>query len=226
MDTSTTKIAIIGNNYDDFIHYITRVLYHLNLRTCVIDCSCDQAQNYTLPREDDESVYSYRGIDFILNQKSPSRIKELDLTSYECCIYIFGVNVELLGYLNQFDKILMITSILKKDLNQLTSFIQGIECNHPLKVVRVLRDYVNTKMNKYYFQRELDTAQIELVEEYILYLSEDIHKYRIQSQYNDYFKFNFIDNDMKRVLKEIISYFTLANEKSIKKAYKLAERGK
>ncbi|WP_105617921.1 hypothetical protein [Vallitalea okinawensis] len=226
MGTLTTKIAVLGSNYDDFIHYLTRVLFHMNLRISVIDCSDEQLLEYTLPCSDKESFFTYRGIDFILDKRNLLLVRELDLSSYDYCFYIVGVNEKFLGVLNNFDNILMITSIFIENFHKLSSFTKRIEANPPLRAVRIFRDYVNTKINRYYFQRELDTAQIEIVEEYLLYLSEDIHKYHIECQYNDQFNFRFIDHNMKKALLEVLYYLTGTNEKSIMKAYKIAGRGK
>lgn len=220
---SLTKIGFIGKKIDDIMLYFSRVLVKLDKKVAIVDASFQQNLKYAIPQINENlEVITYRNTDVYVNCYTPEVFAKVDFSKYEFVFINFGLNKYLLNEFFDCHEKFVLTDMENHSIYKLKEFLSNF--NKQIEMIRVYRDVIDCKISKKYLDNLLDVATIKYSKEYGLYLSENEMLCRIESQYNDIFKFNKLPKDFKAMIMEVLISFGF-DKKLVIKALKAAERG-
>lgn len=222
-------VAILGYMAEDLVHYWSRI-YHLSgKKCCIVDYSKEQDFRYTLP-EINQSEYTYRDIDVFT---APHNVAVGDeKIGYDIAFYLLGSNEETTQLFKNASYRFLCTDTSRSHVFKIREFIRVMESEmtnqleKKLEVIKVYRDLLPTKINAKYIDFLLASDKIEYILYHELIYLEQTAMCHLMNQYNGISKFSKAGGDFKKTLKEVALTVEDIDNKTFKRAFKLAERGK
>lgn len=211
------KIAFLGIESYDIIHYFSRLLKNLEYSVLVIDESKESEilTSVPIPKGEDFELclctINYREIDFT------KYWKKNEVSKYDYVLTCFGTNLNE-ELLQKHDYLFYVTDLQIQNIKRIQYTRKKLIDKSPQQYL-VIRDFLGVK-KKRFIERECKFNESH-------YLSEDItdRKLMLECQYNTVFTFRKASPDLKELL---IDMYELDKEidKKFRKAFKRAERGK
>lgn len=220
---SLTKIGFMGNKTEDLLLYLSRILLKLDKNIAVFDLSEEQLLKYSVPAMDQEShVVNYRNIDFYSLGNAIDNPDKKACEDYEIVLLNFGYSKPLVNDYMDCDHRFLVTDIEKHSILKLRDTLSSVD--KQIAVHRVFRDIVDCKIGQHFIDNLLHSDLVENQSDFVFYLDEADLVCRLESQYNDHFKFNKLPRGYKQSLIEMVMLMGFEKRKAIK-ALKVAERG-
>lgn len=223
--TSKINLGFVGNNYADLVYYMSRVYYHLGHNVMVVDCSGQGEIMHTIPDLGDLEQYDvdYRGIRYCSIGVYKDQFAQEDLN--RITFFCFGeVNEQFKHFPYEIlQAIYLVTSIRKQDVLLLKECIEHLPS---LEAFRILRNHVKSRKLQSFYYQLLHNDKIDILEDIVCPLTEESYVQLLDYEYNHMVSFKNLQNQLKDFILESIQTYAESNEKQIKKAYKVAERGR
>lgn len=208
----TKKIGFIGIESYEIIHYLSRVLIHMNKKVLLVDRSETRSLEYSIsaPKELKQKVADYRGVDF--SDKIPEK-SEYDLV---LIFYGFKENKDS----SDCDDLFFVTDLQVHNMDRLN---QKNPCKSKYVIVK---NMIPLKINEKFVRLYLD--KLELSKERFIFLLEDKRdkECMLYCQWEHVFTFHQISSSLKDLILSILIIACGAEKKEVSRAYRSAERGK
>lgn len=218
-------IGFLGVDKYDIILYLSRILYKLNKKILLLDCSENRALTYSIPMPnhilcegDDSYIVNYRGIDCASNSVITQEIMEKYKQEYHVILMDFGFqeNHELVENCTH---IVLVLDQKLHNLKRIRQFSLPKECEKFL----IFYEVYGCKISLNYIIEELvfDIPEDNIYE--VFQDSVDI-KRSIDCQYNDVIRFHKLTKPYQKLLHSIVA--TLYPENKTKEKAKAFLRAK
>ncbi|WP_114298753.1 hypothetical protein [Anaerobacterium chartisolvens] len=219
----TIKIGFVGSKTEDIILYISRILFNMDMNIAVMDTSEQQLLKYSVPESIPINLLtSYRNVDFYIGCCNKENYKKVDISKYNVIIINFGLNPAFVKELMSCSLRFAVTDLERSSVLRLKEYLEMLDCSY--EFIRIYRDVVDSKIDKSYLDSLLDIATV--VKEYYFYISEKELCCRLDSQYNDIFRFSGLPKEYSAMFKDILVDSLSFNRKDVEMAIKKAEKGK
>lgn len=240
---SSIKIGFAGSYKCDYLLYFSRIALALGKTVSIVDATGEQFLNYSVPNYLNNTVVSYRGIDVFLGCKGAENYEQLPLDKYDIVFIDYGFNSHLVKYMRDCTAVILCTDFERYNVDRLRDYVKELAAfnktnsqnkdgdthqgeDEKVYVIKVYRDIVKSKINEKYIDHYLElNTLVEVTLEYIFYFDELDYKSRIDSQYNDFFKFNKLTKSHRTMFVDILRGVLELKDKEVIKALKKAERG-
>lgn len=220
---SIIKIGIIGEKVGDVVMYLSRILQNLDQKVAVFDLSNEQHLKYSIPAINREAeVVDYRGVDFYCLRRCIDDHYKVEFHKYDIVFIIYGYHYYNIEDFMECDHKFLITDLERHSIMRLKETVQKID--KKIEVKRIFRDVVDCKINQGYIDNLLYNEEVEVMDDFALYINDVEMACRLESQYNDIFKFNKLPKVYKKTLCEVVQSLGF-EKKGALKALKTAERG-
>ena len=221
-------IGFLGVDKYDMILYLSRIIYRLNQKVLLLDCSENKALTYSVPmpshilyQESESFTVTYRGVDFAYNAPA-TREQLLEYQGvYDVILIDFGFEKN--------HQLLQNCSHIIFVMNQkLHNMIRVKENSVPKECKKFLIFYeiYGCKISLYYAMEEL---LLEIPKEQIFEVTQESVdlKHSIDCQYNEVIRFHKLTKPYQKLLHSIVSYlYPEYNTKEKTKAYQKAKCGR
>lgn len=235
---SLIKIGLAGSYKCDLLLYIACVANATGKKVAIIDATTEKEMEYTTPRCFDNTVVTYNNVDVHLDCNDDDTFKKVNFNQYDIVFIDYGFNVKLAADMSKCDMQILVTNIEKSSIMRLSGFVKALaesisnssdsvgQVGIKKDMIKIYRDVIDSKITTKYTDSLLNISdKINIAMEYIVYLNEQDYKCRIETEYNDIFKFNKITKAYKNMIIDIIEGSLGLARKEIIKAFKKAERG-
>jgi hypothetical protein len=253
--TSLIEIGFAGSYKCDLLLYLARIVMAAGKKVAIVDAVEDDIWSYSVPVYLDKKIVTYSDVDIYLGCKNAQSYENVEFNKYDVVFVDFGFNKDMSYYMSQCDSVVLVSDIDRSNILRLREYIKafttcegfgkpsviendeggnedenGNEKEYKRKskmdVIKVYRDIVASKINTKYTDNLLDiNEKLNVAMEYVIHFDEINYKCRIESQYNDSFRFNKLTKDYKVMLVDIVESCIGLDRKLITKALKKAERG-
>ncbi|MCX7920453.1 MAG: hypothetical protein N3B21_00300 [Clostridia bacterium] len=222
---SLTKIGFCGTKIDDITSYLSRILNVIGKKLAVIDASEEQFLKFSVPSGDNcTNITTYRGVDIYTDCSFQDNFAKVNLSKYEVVFINFGLNKALLKEFSDCDIHFIVTDMERHNVLRLKDTVSKLD--KKLEAIRIYRDVVDSKIDKRYMDSLLENVMVNYKAEYFFNLDDSELACRIDSQYNDIFKFNKLPKEFKVMFSEVLTELLGLDKKTVSNAIKKAERGK
>ncbi len=224
MPDKCTRLGFAGFCKTDIMLYIARILTCMGESAAIVDQSGGQELRLSVPA----GIYSadrldYRGVDVFLNCEE-SNVNELTGKGYSVVLLDYGVNNKAFEMSGEVRTLFIVTDLQRHHAVPLASFLSRLPSS--LDSVRIIRDIVPGKIRPRYIDSLLQAAQYtNLLAKYDFPYDETEYGQRLQSQYDDIFRFTKISESFKSMLLEVMTELLGYDKKAAVKAYKKAQHG-
>lgn len=224
MPDKCTRLGFAGFCKTDIMLYIARVLACLGETVAIADHSGCQNLRLSVPA----GIYSedrldYRGVDVFLNCDA-SIPKELTGTNYSVVLQDYGVNSKAIEFSGELRTLFIVTDLQRHHAVPLASFLGRLPVT--ADSVRIIRDIVPGKIRPRYIDSLLQAAQYtNILAKYDFPFDETEYSQRLNSQYDDIFRFVKISESFKSMLLEVVIELLGYDRKAAVKALKKAQHG-
>lgn len=242
---SLIEIGFTGSYKCDLLLYLARIAMAAGKKVAIVDAVEEDIWSYSVPVYLDNKVVTYSDVDIYLGRRTAQSFEEIEFNKYDIVFVDFGFNKDMAGYMGQCDAVVLISDIARNNVLRLREYLKTFitvwesgkvfgndsNTNEPEKkskidVIKVYRDIVNSKINTKYTDTLLDiNEKLNIVLEYIIQFDEIDYRCRIESQYNDSFRFSKLTKAFKAMLVDVLESCTEIDRKSLLNALKKAERG-
>lgn len=216
----TKVIGFVGKEQFDIMHYLSRVLACYPRKVLMVDLSCERIleKSISIPEIQKNGVIEYRGVDFTTSYDNQI------VANYDVVMIDFGNNVED-QLISECELVFLITDLLDNSIKTLNK----VSIKKDENPILIVRDVVKNKITPTYLANLLK-PELSPICIYTIYHDEGDYQTKLNCYYDSIFKFKRLSGDFKDLLMSILEMIDLkmeiANPKLLKKAYKLAERGK
>lgn len=244
---SLIEIGFAGSYKCDLLLYLARIAIAAGKKVAIVDAAQEDTWSYSVPVYLDNKLVTYSEVDVYLERKTPQSFEEIEFNKYDIVFVDFGFNKEMASYMSQCDAVVLISDIEKQNVLRLRGYLKSFETHlasgksndtsieestntvvnkNRMDAIKIYRDVINSKINTKYTDTLLEIGEkLNIVLEYIIGFDEIDYRCRIESQYNDNFKFNKLTKHLKIMLVDILESCTEIDRKSLLNAMKKAERG-
>ena len=241
------QIGFAGSYKCDLLLYLARTVLAAGKKVAIVDAVADDIWSYSVPVYLDNKIVTYSDVDIYLGCKTAETYKTIEFNKYDVVFVDFGFNKDMSYYMSLCDSIILVTDIERNNILKLREYIKAFTASEGfnskyvvnnssdggghknksnIDVIKIYRDVVGSKISPRYTDTILDIDEkLNIAMEYIVQFDEINYRCRIESHYNDTFKFNKLTKAYKVMLIDIIESCTELDRKSITKALKKAERG-
>lgn len=248
MVRSLVQIGFAGSYKCDLLLYLARIVLAAGKKVAIVDAAEEDLWSYSVPTYLDNKIVTYSDVDIYLGCRTAEAYESIEFNNYDVVFVDFGFNKNMSYYMGLCDKAVLVTNLEKNNVLRLREYIKAFtdseifngklsvnesanseknESKSKLEAIKIYLDVVRSKINSRYTDTLLDIDEkLNIVMEYIVEFDEINYRCRIESQYNDTFKFNKLTKAYKYMLIDIIENCIDLDRKSIAKALKKAERGK
>ncbi len=217
------KMGFVGTKTEDIILYLSRILFNMDMSVAVVDASEQQLMKYSVPVPDPRShITTYRNVDIYLGCCNEDAYKKIDMGKYDAVIISMGLNPVFIRELSSYSLSFAVTDMERPNVLKLRDYLSVLDCSY--EFIRIYRDVVDSKIDKSYLDSLLDIATV--AGEYYFYLSEKELCCRLDSQYNDIFRFSILPKEYRAMFKDIIVNSFGFSRKDTETAIKKAEKGR
>ncbi|OPZ87567.1 MAG: hypothetical protein BWY74_03372 [Firmicutes bacterium ADurb.Bin419] len=240
-------IGFAGSYKCDLLLYLARTVLAAGKKVAIVDAVGDDIWSYSVPVYLDNKIVTYSDVDIYLGCNTAEPYENIEFNKYDIVFVDFGFNKDMSKYMNQCESVVMISDIERSNVLKLREYIKAFitsegfcskdavnnsedrkehDSKSQVDIIKIYRDVVGSKINTKYTDTLLDiNEKLNVVMEYIVQFDEVNYRCRIESQYNDRFKFDKLTKAYKVMLVDILESCTELDRKSITKALKRAERG-
>lgn len=212
-------IGYVGTENYEVILYLSRILDRLGKKVLMVDYSeledltiCIPVPSGLYPEDD---IITYFGVDFTKRDLDSQLVNE-----YDDILINFGFRIN--NNVSQCTQIVYVTDQQKFNIEKLAA-LPSIEIETSSLIIK---DMVESKINEIYITDRLQ-KNIDLKNTYVFALDGVDMTYKILVQFNTLYEFKRISKAVKRyLLGTIKTLYPDINQKELKRAYKLAERGR
>jgi hypothetical protein len=242
---SLVEIGFAGSYKCDLLLYLSKIALAAGKKVAIVDAVEEDIWSYSVPVYLDKKVVTYSDVDIYLNRSDAQAFEEIEFNNYDVVFVDFGFNKNMAGYMRQCDAVVIISDIERNNVLKLREYIKAFvnlleagkttdnegnaneaEKKSQVDTIKIYRDVVSSKINTKYTDTLLDiNEKLNIVMEYIIQFDEIDYRCRIESQYNDSFRFNKLTKALKVMLVDILESCTEIDRKSLLNALKKAERG-
>jgi hypothetical protein len=214
-------IGFAGCDNYELILYLSRILYHLGKRVLLIDYSETEALYQCIPIPESlrgsNCCINYRGVDFIQGHFFlPEMSSQYDIIFMDLGFQMHEIIIP------KCTKLFYVTDLQLQNINR----IKNLKYPENVDKYLIIKDVFQCKIKPEYIISQLGTV-IDQKKVYILFQDALDQKYKVQSQYNYFFRFDKLSGSVSYFLKDSIRQLdNRHNEKDINYAYKKAGRGK
>jgi len=248
MVRSLVQIGFAGSYKCDLLLYLARIVLAAGKKVAIVDAAEEDLWSYSVPTYLDNKIVTYSDVDIYLGCRNAEVYESIEFNNYDVVFVDFGFNKNMSYYMGLCDKVVLVTNLEKSNVLKLREYIKAFanseifngklsvngsangeknESKSKLDAIKIYLDVVRSKINSRYTDTLLDIDEkLNIVMEYIVEFDEINYRCRIESQYNDSFKFNKLTKAYKYMLIDIIENCIDLDRKSIAKALRKAERGK
>lgn len=220
---SLIKVGFIGHKTEDIMMYLSRIILNMGKRVAVFDASNEQILRYYAPNIDESSnVTNYRNIDFYSSCQSIEAHCKIEFSKYDVVLINYGYNTELLDEYSSCSHKFIVTDLERHSILKMKNTCSKL--NKSIEIFRVFRDVVNCKIDEKYINNVLDNVMVKILNDYIIFHDDNELICKIESQYNDIFKFNKLPKFFKDILLDILNSLGFDKKSSVK-ALKISEKG-
>lgn len=225
---SLIKVGFMGNKTEDIMMYLSRVIVILGKKIAIVDASAEQLLKYAIPKINDNYlvtpiVTTYRDVDVYVGHNVEGLLNSFECSKYEFVFMNYGYKSDLINGFMECNFKFAVTDMEIHSVYKLKEMASKI--NKPSELIRIYRDVVDCKIDKNYLDNLIDSELLKFSQEFALYVDENEMLCRIDSQYNDIFKFNKLPKDFKEMLVQLVVSFGF-EKKSALNAFKLAQKGR
>lgn len=218
------KLGFVGAYKADILYYFANILTRLNKRVLVIDASHEQTFKYSIPNMMSDEETNFRGIQYVFDKRTIDTLSKIDYMPYDIVLIDYGFNSEVREDWYQCNIMFVITDYQKHHLIKLKQLLEYKIDN--IKFVKIYRDVVNCKINKKYTNYFLNIEdQAEVLEEYVLDLTEQDKVNQLLFQHDLFFSYKKLSKSYKNLFVDIISEFYTFKEQDIKRGIHHIEEG-
>lgn len=219
------KLGFIGTYKVDLIHYFSRILVAMNQSVAIVDATNEQYLLPTIPDPINNKIH-YNGVDCYVNQIQINQLILLDYSEYDITLIDYGMNEAVADDYFNCALIFVVTDFERHHITKLKNLISNTFIP-TLKVVKVYRDFVNSKITRKYidFLLELE-VKAKVLAEYVFELNEEDYTCKLLSQYNDIISFKKLRKGYKQMFSDVIEELYQINHREAIKYIKVAEEGK
>lgn len=224
MYNNTIEIGFAGFCKTDIILYMSRILFVLGEKVAIVDRTAKQELRFSVP----VGIYSedrldYRGVDIFLGCEKTS-LKTLPLKEYSVVLVDFGVNHKTFEDIKDTKVLFIVTDCQRHHTVPLSIWLNDM--SFCVDSIRIIRDTVYGKIRPRYIDSLLQAGQVtKLIAKYEFAFSEFEYAHRLQTQYDDIFKFNKIPDVFRSMLLDCITELFGADRKTALKAIRKAQIG-
>lgn len=247
---SLIKVGFAGSYKADILLFMARIFHALGKKVTVVDATDEQYLVYSIPNYLNNKVITYENTDFYLGCNTHENYEKIPFEKYDIAFIDFGFNKSMTKCCKSSDRIILITDLERHNVMRLRDFISDfikkehshtdanekqsdsseIESreilNESCSFTRIYRDIVDSKINVKYLDSLLDvSASINITSQYLIYLDDCDYRIRIESQYDDCFRFHKLSKVYKIMFSELIVEYMDIPRKDADKAIRVAEKG-
>lgn len=218
------RLGFVGTYKVDLLHYFSRILIALNKEVVIVDATKEQYLQATIP-EPINNVTTYQGVDYVVNHYKMNQLSTLDYSQYDIALIDYGLNEEIhQDYINC-TIIFVVTDFERHNVLKLKNILN--EFNQSIKVVKIYRDVILSKISCQYINHLLDIeVKAKVLAEYLFEFKEADYRCKLLCQYNNNFTFKKLTKEYKRMFADIVEELYDVRSRETIKAIKVAEEGK
>ncbi|MDF2942794.1 MAG: hypothetical protein K0S01_1652 [Herbinix sp.] len=228
MDRDYRIVAFVGIDKQEYILYLSRILYLLGKKVLMVDCSETGALTASIPTPVGtiNSIIENRGVMFLdarsLNKDNSLCWEEVSTDEvYNYILIDYGYNTHAEG-LNDCDQLVIVTDQQAHNIGRLSIPAHLKDKDKILIITNV----VACKITPQFITNELKLNHLVTKKVYVVNQDELDMECKIKCQYEGIFRFIKLSTQLKSVLKGLIMELLPELQKKIlKEAYKKAERG-
>jgi hypothetical protein len=209
-------IGFVGIEKYEIIHYLSRILFHLQQKVLLLDQSSERALACSIPvlYPGNKEIMDYNGVD-VAEGLSTEAIGWLD---YDYILVDLGFQVKH-PLLAVCDEVYLVSDLQLHNIRNLSAL--SLE-KHQERFL-ILKTFFANQINPRYIYEEMTPLMIREENSYALSLEEKDYENCLQCQYQNRISIKRISKGMKRMLCEMLSAdFTKVQ---IDRAFRMAERG-
>lgn len=213
---SNKIIGFVGIEKYEIIHYLSRILIHLNQKILLADQSEERALacSIPVPFSDTGEIIDYNGVDVSLGLKA----EELRCMDYNYILVDFGFYVQH-PMLNICDEVYLVSDLQLHNIRSLSA-MQLEKHQHRFLI---LKTFLGNKVNPCYIFEEMRNLMIREENSYALPMEERDYENCLNCQYENQISMKKLSRYVKQLLYEILLPDFSKNQ--LDRAFRLAERG-
>ncbi len=229
MDRNCRVIGFLGIDKQEYMMYLSRVLYHLGKKVLLVDYSETGALSSSIPSPKGirNTVIESRGVMFLDNRNSKEEVplwqNKADIQDAEndFALIDYGFCTGAIG-LSACEQLVLVTDQQAHNINRLA----GLDYLKEMRKSLVIKNVVSCRITRQYIAGELKLEGPASKQTYMIYQDEVDTKCRINSQYDGIFRFAKLSSQSKNMIKGlIVEILPEITKKQLKEAYKKAEKG-
>lgn len=209
-------MGVIGVEVTDILLYLSKILYHLEKRTLIVDLSSHKELISSIANRMDLPVFHYNGIDI-------SNILDESL-NYDHVIIYYGFSYN--DSLKDCNRIIFVSDMSSKHITAISRIYKELLCNNSCIEKSLLFIHLFDIKIKIEHIIEVIDQKIDLSKVDCIYADLEDMRLSIMNQYNKEITFKKLSPSFKHFLLEMVKKIEPScNTKQLQLAYKKAERG-
>ena len=226
MDHNRKIIGFIGIDKYEYILYLSRLLYQLNKKTLLLDCSLSKALTACVPAPAGLSNkrIEYRGVMFQDIKSSSDGItaaKDMGGDEFDCILIDYDDEVKILED-NQLDILVYVTDQQMHNIRHLAE----LKVKKTAVKILVIKNYIQHRTSPSFIIQQLKLSTEDLKNTYVISQDEVDDKSKLSCQSDYVFKFNKVSHQTKNFIKGIAAeLYPDITKRALNKGLKRAGRG-
>lgn len=210
-------IGFVGIEKYEIIHYLSRILFHLNQKILLADQSEERALacSIPVPFSDTREIIDYNGVDVSLGMN----MDELRSVEYDYILADFGFQVHH-PMLTICDEVYLVSDLQLHNIRNLSAM--DLE-KHQHRFL-ILKAFFVNKVNPDFIYEEMSHLMIHEDNSYALPMEERDYENCLNCQYENQISMKRISRYVKQLLYEMLLPDFSKNQ--LDRAFRLAERGR
>lgn len=228
---SLTKIGFAGSYKCDLLLYFARIAGSAGKKVMLVDSTDEQLLPYSVPNTFNDNITTYGNCDIYSGCNNLKIYEQLDFSNYDILFIDYGFNEELAHYMLDCNEIIFVSNLEKYNVLKLRGYIESLteavlkDKKEDINIIKIYRDIVKSKIDKRYIDSILALNEIlDVKGEYLFYFDEVDYKIRIESQYDDNFRFNKLMKEHRVMFSEILGKYLDLKDRKLNKAIRKAGR--